>query len=115
MSLPIAPIRNIYFPRYGGVIQINVLCPYCEKNHRHGVGTSLSTISQYFSDCLSGCDENPRPYTIGEDYKEEPKSYCAEYHRAYHRKYYHEVLKNKTKLIMPFNQKEFEKEHNENK
>ena len=48
MSLPIAPIRNIYFPRYGGIIQISVLCPYCEKNHRHGVGTSLSTISQIF-------------------------------------------------------------------
>jgi len=113
MSLPIASIRNITFPRYSGTIQIVVRCPYCLKDHRHGAGTSLENISRYFSERLSDCDEDPRPYTIGEDYKEEPKSYNAEYHRAYHRKYYHEVLKNKAKLIMPFNQKAFEKENDE--
>ena len=114
MSLPIAPIRNIHFPRVsGGSIQIVVLCPYCDKNHKHGAGISFATISRYFSERLSGCDENTRPYTIGEDYKEEPKSYCAEYHRAYHRKYYHEKLKNKTKIIMPFNQKDFDDEKRE--
>ena len=95
MSLPIAPIRHIYLPRIsGGSIQIIVLCPYCKKNHKHGGGTSLSTLSNYLSERLSGCDTDPKPYMIGEENKI-AKSYSADYHRDYHRKYYHEKLKNK--------------------
>jgi len=95
MSLPIASIRNIYVPRVSGeTIQIVVLCPYCKKNHKHGGGTSLTNLSNYFSERLSSCENDPKPYMIGEDYKV-PKSYSVDYHREYHRKYYHEKIKNK--------------------
>ena len=95
MSFPIAPILNIHLPRTsGGSIQIVVRCPFCNKNHKHGGGSTLTQISSYFGERLAHCD-GEKTYVIAEAEKPPPKSYSAEYHRDYHRKYYHEKVKAK--------------------
>jgi hypothetical protein len=91
MDFPIAPITKIVLKK---IISIYVLCPFCNKEHKHGGGHSLEDLPSMLGSRSSHCEKGGQ-YIITEQYKEQSprKSYDPDYIREYHRKYYHEKLK----------------------
>ena len=94
-EIPIAPIIKINLPKeLGKSIIVLIKCPFCDKEHKHGVGETIKDIATMLGKRISHCNPD-KEYIIDESYKNPSfkKTYDPNYIREYHRNYYHKKIK----------------------